>query len=313
MEDELNLYEFWGILKRRKRTIILFAVVFGALALILAFLQSPVYEAKTTILLRNGTAGGFSQFAGLARFAGINLSSSNSDIYEMINLLNSRTVAAKVIEDLKLRERVEGWDNPNLGNQRLLDIFQRMIIIPSDPENNLLVIGVYFNDPEMAAEIANHYVEVLSLYANKLSYTEARSKREYIEKQLPKVEQKLKAAEQNLKKFTLLSPRGGASSSGLLGMVNGNRSGGVEIDRLTRELEIQDAVYTMLRKEYETVKLEEAKEIPPFSVVDKAAVPERPIKPKKITNTLMGIFVGIFLGSFRAFFKEQASKNLKKD
>jgi succinoglycan biosynthesis transport protein ExoP len=65
----------------------------------------------------------------------------------------------------------------------------------------------------------------------------------------------------------------------------------------------------MLRKEYESVKLEEAKEIPPFSIVDKPDIPEKPVRPKKKLNTLMGITLGMFIGGFVAFFKEYWEKS----
>lgn len=76
-------------------------------------------------------------------------------------------------------------------------------------------------------------------------------------------------------------------------------------------LDISNSVYTMLRKEYESVKLEESKEIPPFSVVDGAAVPEKPSKPKIKLNTLIGLVLGIFSGVFVAFFQEYWEKSGK--
>ena len=74
--------------------------------------------------------------------------------------------------------------------------------------------------------------------------------------------------------------------------------------RLEREYEIQNAVYTMLRKEYETTLLEESKEVTPFSIVDPAEVPERPFKPRVKLNTIIGALLGVFAGLFLAFFWE---------
>jgi uncharacterized protein involved in exopolysaccharide biosynthesis len=89
--------------------------------------------------------------------------------------------------------------------------------------------------------------------------------------------------------------------AGLSGSTGGGQQSGIEIGRLSRELEVQNSVYTMLRKEYETVKLEAAKEIPPFSVVDEAVPPLQKSKPNVKTNTLIGLMLGLFIGVSLAF------------
>jgi uncharacterized protein involved in exopolysaccharide biosynthesis len=91
-------------------------------------------------------------------------------------------------------------------------------------------------------------------------------------------------------------------------MISKSQSQGIEISRLNRELDIQNTVYTMLRKEFESVKLEESKEIPPFSIVDEAVAPEKPSRPRKKLNTVIGFVLGSFLGTFLAFFKEYWEK-----
>ena len=55
--------------------------------------------------------------------------------------------------------------------------------------------------------------------------------------------------------------------------------------------------------EYEK-RLEEAKKIVPFSMLDKARVPGGPINNKKKTKVMMGLVFGIFVGLFIAFGKE---------
>lgn len=94
-------------------------------------------------------------------------------------------------------------------------------------------------------------------------------------------------------------------------MASGSQSQGIEISRLSRELDIQISVYTMLRKEYESVKLEESKEIPPFSIVDKAEKPLAKSKPRTKLNALIGLVLGLFSGAFVAFFQEYWEKSGK--
>lgn len=312
MDDEINLREYLEVIRKRWKVIAYITIGVAVFALVFSLLQKPVYEAKTTILIRSGGGSSLSQFAGLAGLAGISLPSGGGSLSDLTELLQSQAVAAKVLEDLKLRDRVEGWDDPRLSNQKLVSAVQGMLDRPKRI-GNLIELKIEYTDPKLASEITNGFANALSYYWNRLNYTEAQKKRDYIESQLPRVEKELKAAEQKLKKFTLLSPRGGSSSSNLLGMVAGSQSQGIEVDRLSRELDIQKSVYTMLRKEYESVKLEGSKEIPPFSVVDEAVAPEKPSKPRVKLNTLVGLVLGFFSGTFVAFFREYWEKSGDKE
>lgn len=311
-EDEIELREYLAVIRKRWQIIAFLTVGIAFLALVFSLLQKPVYEAKTTVLIRSNTGSStLSQFAGLAGLAGISLPSGGGNLGDLSDLLQTEVVASKVLEDLKLRERIKGWDNPILDNHKLALAVSGMLSKPK-VSGDIMEIKVQYTDPRLTAEIANGYGDALSYYWNKLNFTEARKKKEYIESQLPRVEAELKDAEMKMKKFTLLSPRGGNTTSGLLGAISGSQSQGIEVSRLSRELDIQNSVYTMLRKEYETVKLDESKEIPPFSIIDKAIVPEIPTKPKIKLNALIGLVIGLFSGVFVAFFQEYWDKSSNK-
>jgi uncharacterized protein involved in exopolysaccharide biosynthesis len=310
MDDEINLRDYIDVIKRRWKIVVSVTLVLAIAALIYSLMQKPVYEAKTTILIRSGGSSALSQFSGLAGMVGVKLPSGGGNINDLSELLQSKIVAAKVIDDLKLRDRVEDWSDPNLDRQDLIFAMQGTLDTPRK-EGNYIEIKVSFPDAKLAAEIANAYVEALSFYWNRLNYTAAQKKKQYVENQLPRVNKELKIAEERLKRFTLLSPKGNSATSSLMGLVAGSQSQGIEVRRLSRELDIQNSVYTMLRKEYESVKLEESKEISPFSVVDKAVPPKVPTKPRIKLNTLMGMVLGIFSGIFIAFFREYWDKDGK--
>lgn len=308
MDDEIDIREYLEVVLKRWKTIALITLGTGIIVLVFNLLQPPIYEARTTILVKSGGGGSaLNQISGLAGLAGINLPSSGGSLSELTEVLQSRAVAAKVLEDLDLRERVEGWNSSRYSDQKLINKVQQMLGKPKT-KGNLLELTVEESNPALAADIANGYVDALSYYWNKLNYTEARKKKDYIESQLPRVEKELKQAEKKFKKFTILTPQGSSVSSGIMGAVSGSRSQGIEVARLSREMEIQNTVYTMLRKEYESVRLEESKEIPPFSIVDRAAVPESKSKPKIKMNTMIGLVMGMFGGVIYAFIQERKKK-----
>ncbi len=303
-ENEINLRDYWEIINKRKRFVMVFIVMILAIVLLLSILQKPGYEAKVTLLIRGNTGGMISQFSGLAGLAGINLAGASGNIQDLDNLIKSDAVAERVLDQLKLMQRIPDWNELAISRQRQI-IAVRDLLREPRLDGNMMEIKVEYSDPQLAAEIANGFVDSLTYYWNKMNYTEAKKKREYIESQLPRVEADLKTAEEKYKRFTRLAPqRSAGANSSLLGMALPAQSQGIELTRLQRELDIQNNVYTMLRREYEQVKLDESKEMPPFSVVDRASKPEFRSRPRIKLNLLVGLTVGLFAGTFLAFFQE---------
>jgi uncharacterized protein involved in exopolysaccharide biosynthesis len=254
-------------------------------------MQNPVFEAKTKILVRNTQASSLSSYSGLASMLGINISST-SDIGDLVELLKSNAVAEKVLIDLKLISRIKGWDAPNIKRGSLIATVSSMIK-PPKISGNVIEITVNTHDPQLSADIANSFVSALGCCWNELNYTEAKQKIKYITDELPDVDNALQSIEYKLR----LAPRSS------VGVSLGGQG------ELQRNYEIYSSISTMLKKELETAKLEAAKETPPFSIIDKASVPQQPSSPKTKLNTLAGFLIGLFLGIFSAFFKEYWDKS----
>ncbi len=83
---------------------------------------------------------------------------------------------------------------------------------------------------------------------------------------------------------------------------------GLELVRLTRDVKVQEALYTLLIQQLEQAKIDEVKDTPVFQVLDRAVPPERKSKPKTIIVTAMTGFMGIFLGIFVVFLLEYIDK-----
>jgi uncharacterized protein involved in exopolysaccharide biosynthesis len=318
-QDEIDLRAYIDVITRRWRVIALVVILLMTGALIFSLNQKPVYEAKATFLIRsNSGGGGLGQLSGLAGMVGLNLP-SNGDSADLTTLLQSNAVAIKLADNLHLRERIKGWNAPGLRDDQIASIVKGMIDKPKT-QGNLVEIKVGYSDPALAAEITNGYLDALSFYWNKLNYTSASKKKEYIEGQLPRVEAELRTAENKLKQFTLLAPASSgpanlanaSDQSGASG-ISGSSLQGIETARLAREVNIQTTVYGMLRTEYEQVKLEESKDLPAFLVIDKAETPLSKSKPKTKLNIIIGGVLGIFVGVFVVFFQDYWEKSGKRD
>jgi uncharacterized protein involved in exopolysaccharide biosynthesis len=293
MEDEINLRDYLRVMQKRWKIIVVAALALMGWGYLSSIRQVPLYQAATTVLMREGGGGSsFSKMAGLAELVGMKLP-GNRESGDMINLIESRAVAGKVVEDLKLRQRIEGWNDPEIADHKLASAVKGLIRPQVD--GNMIELRVEYTDPQLTAEIADAYVDALTYFWNELNYTEAQKKREYIESQLPRVETELSFAKNKLKNFSLL----------------GFSEMSIELEMLKSEFDIQNAVYQTLRKEYVAVKLEESKEIPLFSVLDRALVPERPINTKSRLHLIMGLVMGTICGTCLAFFAEYWEKTGK--
>ena len=70
---------------------------------------------------------------------------------------------------------------------------------------------------------------------------------------------------------------------------------------LYHETKIQEAVYGMLTTEYESAKIEEAKEIPTVKVLDSPSWPERKSSPRRTLIVLMGMLLSLVSGTVWIF------------
>lgn len=79
---------------------------------------------------------------------------------------------------------------------------------------------------------------------------------------------------------------------------------GMELIRLTREVKVQESVFSLLTAQYEQAKISEARDTPVVQVLDKAIPSERKSKPKTTLNIAMVGVLSLFIGVFLAFFLE---------
>lgn len=88
---------------------------------------------------------------------------------------------------------------------------------------------------------------------------------------------------------------------------------GLELARLTRDVKVQETVYTLLTQQLEQAKVAEAKDTPVVQVLDKAVPAERKSKPKIKLNMALAGAISLFLGGFLAFFLEYLEGLKKRD
>jgi uncharacterized protein involved in exopolysaccharide biosynthesis len=82
----------------------------------------------------------------------------------------------------------------------------------------------------------------------------------------------------------------------------------LQLARLTRNQQVQEALFSMLTSEREKLRLLEAREGPPFVVLDAAVVPEARVWPRPSLIALLAAILSFVAATTLAFFVEYAER-----
>ncbi|NPA40595.1 MAG: hypothetical protein GXO57_09175, partial [Thermodesulfobacteria bacterium] len=111
-EDEIDLYELWLVLKRRKWWVWGTTFLAVLLAIIYILIAAPVYKTDTTLMPLGGKNKGLGGLSALAGLAGISLPMQQSGI-TVEAVLQSRTLREDIIKRLNLLPKLfpKKWDS----------------------------------------------------------------------------------------------------------------------------------------------------------------------------------------------------------
>ena len=208
MEDEVNLLDYWQVVRKRWRIIALIFGISVITAAIVSLFMTPIYQATTTIMPIESSSGGLSSalqsiqsLESIPFVGGMVSGFGGASADKLIAVLKSRTLAEDVIDSLDLMN-VLFKDSPQKPPtlQTFVKSFIGIIDI-TDDRKGLINISVNYNDPEMAADIANQYTASLQKFINENALSMAKRNRIFIEGQLNKVRVELKEAEEAMKSF----------------------------------------------------------------------------------------------------------------
>lgn len=201
IEDEINLLDYWRVIVRWRKTIILIVVLITLSSALFSLFLPRIYQAKTTIMPLSAQQGtGLSQLISSGAGGGFNLFgdfTARSSSPRLLALLKSQTLAEKVISKHNLMKALypDLWDNENQkwktndtqkiptvenGANNLLG----QLSFTEHRETQLIEVKAEMRDPKLAAEVINNYAKELAEYINKNTFTATKRNRIFIGGQL---------------------------------------------------------------------------------------------------------------------------------
>ncbi|PKN02041.1 MAG: hypothetical protein CVU77_01080 [Elusimicrobia bacterium HGW-Elusimicrobia-1] len=329
----LGIHDYWRILRRKRWVIIFVAVATVFSTYVYTDMQTPLYRATAEVKVEQPKA-----------IPGVAVDQSGWDMYMALN------TEVKVIKSAVVAERTArklGMLDDKMSEserQAIILSLQNMVDAERVGDSNLIRINAASSDPRNTAIVANATADTYIEKGIEDRSRRARELKEFIERQMDESHSRLKSAEESLRKFTEMSGAKGTGGflasrmvdletrkSELLKKYTGqhpevrqlsDQINAVELQmrdlpkeeleyaRFTREVKINEELYTLLAKRYKEAEIAEADRERTASIVTPAVEPSSPVKPNRAMNMTVGVFIGIFFGFLMALFFENLDTSI---
>jgi tyrosine-protein kinase Etk/Wzc len=318
----------------RRRPIVAFVLAVMALSVAVALLLPNWYRAESTVLPPSEGNSAFGIMAGLIQGAalsqvGMLSNSTASEVYAEI--LKSRTLREDLIRTFGL-DRTYGTK----GMDRTLKALAQHMKVGIGA-SGVLVVQVEDRNPRRAAEMANRLVDELDRFNRETLNTRAKRTRQFLETRLADVQEKMRTSEATLTAYerkhgvvadasavggmasimaqklnlqvkrayvSSYAARGSAAVRAMdaeiaafdseLSRLPGLKNEGA---RLALDAEIQRRVFTLLTGQYEEARVEEMRDTPPLTALDRARAPELKSRPKRAVIVLAATVTALLLSA----------------
>ncbi len=308
-EDTISFTDIMLTLARHLKVIIITPTILCTLTIIhVLFFAKPVYTS-TSKIMASSSGGSMSQAAGLAAQFGLALSTAQSEpnwVYEEI--IKSRSLARGMLK--RRFDTVKyGLQKPLLqiltyGNKELdigldtleiyaVDTFLGMINVTEDRRTGIHTLIINASEPKLSMKLNQALIEELDTHQREYNKTKTSETRQFIEERIINTEKELKATEEALKDFRARNRR-----------IENSPALQLEQQRLTREVSVLTGVFTTLKQQLETTKIEEVKESNYVVVLDPPEVPLERSKPKRKQMVILAGFLGLGLGTVFGYIWE---------
>ncbi len=186
--EEVDIIEYLKVIYKYKLMILIGTIVVVMTAGAVSIKKPDVYQSTASFLPSAGNE------LMIGAQAGLTISSGNKSKDILLALLESKRVAEEVIKKLNL---MTVWDAKHL--EGAIDVLKDSSKIFE--EKGLIKITVSAQDSQLAARIANSYLECLSETTDEISITRAKGSLVFIAKRLEETSKALNQAELSLRDF----------------------------------------------------------------------------------------------------------------
>lgn len=283
---------FWN-----NKYFILKTVISTLILSVVLFLVLPKYYRSSVVLLpqdNNGSMFSGGGISGLASLAGVSLGQS-SDEKLFPAVIQSETLLHEVLfkkytfqgydQGISL---VEFWDIKEDSANEIFELglkkIRKEIEIAQDNETGSITISILTKNPALSSLVVNEIALQLDNVIREKKKSYASEQKKWIEARMIQVALDLKLSEESLKDFRMRN-RDIMGSPELI----------LQMQRLSREVEMNTVIFSELKKQFEITKIEEIKNLPIINVLDWGRPAAKKEKPQGLVIVLIGFLFSFVL------------------
>ena len=305
------------VLASQIRVILITPTILCVFAIIYVLLFLKPTFTSTAKIMSSSTGGNVSQAAGIAAQFGINLPTGQSETkWVYPEIIKSRTLARSMLRrkfdtdkfgSQKTLFQILTYENENTENDLsrkenlAINKLLGMINVSEDIKTSIVTLNVKGSEPKFVAELNQVLIEELDTHQRNYNKAKTTDTKKFIQGRIIDVEKELMAAEEDLKVFRDRNRR-----------IENSPTLKLEQQRLNREVTVLTGVFTTLKQQYETTKIEEVKESDYVVILDAPNVPIFTSNSKREIVTIIGL-LGVLLGIIIAFFRDYIDKSPPKE
>lgn len=319
-DDEISLIDLFAIIWKRKTFVIFFSIICAVGVTLYAYISIKLppeesylpnqYTAKAIMMINSSSSSsslssalsssGLSSLAGLM---GVASSGGSSNGQLALYIINTDSFIDALAEELDVVSRFDLVDSEFPKTARRA-FFKDEIKGDLNSSTGILEIQFTHIDKEFATEVVNCAVRLLEEKFKSLGLDENLLKKENLQKTLDSSMAEMLSLEAQMRELE--------TGSSIMQAGRNIPRITIEVERLKREITIQEAIYTQMRQEYELLKISMNSETPIFQVLEYAEVPEKKSEPSRAIICMIGTVAGFFVAIFLCFVFN-IIENFKKD
>jgi uncharacterized protein involved in exopolysaccharide biosynthesis len=307
VEEDLTLMGILGFMLGHRRLILGTGLVAFVLVAAIALIRPRTYTS-TARFMPQTSEGALSRLSGLAATFGVSvpLSDAGSSPAFYADMLKSRDILRRTAETpyafatrgdslhgnlIDLFE-VRG-DNPAARRDAAAKELLESIEVTVGRETGTIDLEVSTPWAELSQQVAARMIRLVSDFNLHRRQTKAGAERRFVEARVAEAQDSLRAAEARLEGF-LQRNRDYRNSPQLL----------FTFDRLDREVNMQQQVYTSLAQSYEAARIDEVRNTPVITLVEPPDLPAKPDPRLALLKGMLAGLLGLALGAFFAAVRQ---------
>ena len=306
-EDPISYMDIILVLARYIKLIIILPSIFCIITIIyVKYFVTPVYISTVTFMSSDSGGNNQSQMMGLATQFGLLATPTSKPEWSYEEIIKSRTMSKSLLTHRFDTEKygmnrellhilTYEDEKPQVGIDTLIHQAINSIngMIEISKTNNLYKLKISTFEPKLAADLTKAMIAELDRHQGDYNARKTTETRQFIEDRLIDTKMELETAEEFLKEFRERN-RSILESPQLQ----------LEQERLTRDVAVLIGVFTTLKQQLETAKIDEVKESDYVIILDKPEIPLYPFNSQKRLKVVLSGLLGIGLAVVLAFIRE---------